>query len=235
MKRIVSGSCLVGATLLAAAGAWSQDTHSISASSAVANSPYATILARNSFGLLPIRIAPPAGMPLSEAPPTITLTGAMSIFGKDQALFKVAHTAKHGQPAKEDSYVLAEGEGQDGITVVKINLLNGIITFDTHGITQELALLPAKDSGSSGGLGGGGTAANNGITMLSERPISAYRTYQSVVDSPVTAEQSAILIEAQRMKALRSGNNRLANMLPPTPLTQQNMRQNGPGTGVVPQ
>jgi hypothetical protein len=75
----------------------------------------------------------------------------MNIFGKDQALFKVANKTKHGQPAKEHSYILAEGDCQDGITVVKINLCGGIIIFDNHGITQELALIPGKDSASADG------------------------------------------------------------------------------------
>src|ERR1039458_3374988 len=167
MKLVVLGSGLVGATLLlAAAAAWSQDINSFTASSALADSPYAAIVARNLFGLLPIRPVPPAVMPPPEAPPKIPPAGTMNIFGKDQALFKVANQPKSGHPAKEDSYVLAEGECQDGITVVKINVPDGIITFDNHGITQELALVPAKDSGSSGGSGGGGgTAANSGITM----------------------------------------------------------------------
>lgn len=306
MKLAGSGTCLLtSALLVAAAAAWSQDTNSATTtiappSSAVADGPYATIVARNMFGLVPIPPPDPdAGKPPEEAPPKITPNGIMTIFGKDQALFKVANKPKPGQPAKDDSYVLAEGERQDDITVVKINHVEGLITFDNHGHTQELALIPAKESGPSGGPGGGpgnrggafgqpnsggqppGTGgvrpfpgrvpgsnpsaginnnnnsyssnpgnpnaamgigggvppigANGGITMLGDSPVNANRVYQPVADPTITPEQSVILIEAQRMKALQNGNTRMAAMLPNTPLTQQNLQENGPGAGEPPQ
>jgi hypothetical protein len=304
MKLAGSGTCLLTSALLVAAAAWSQDTTANSTattttttSSAAADSPYATIVARNMFGLVPIPPPDPdAGKPPVEPPPKITPNGIMTIFGKDQALFKVANKPKPGQPAKDDSYVLAEGERQDDITVVKINHVDGIITFDNHGTTQELALVPAKESGPGGGPGGpgagnrggafgqpnpagqptgggvrpfpgrvpgsnpsaginnnnnnssignpnaalgigGGAAgigANGGITMLGDTPVNANRVYQPAADSEITPEQSAILIEAQRMKALQSGNKRLASMLPPTPLTPS-LQEPEPGAGDVPQ
>lgn len=299
----LAGSGLMAAALLLAAGAWSQDTNSTTtnASSVVADSPYATIVARNMFGLVPIPPPDPdAGKPPVEPPPKITPNGIMTIFGKDQALFKVANKPKTGQPAKDDAYVLAEGERQDDITVVKINHVEGIITFDNHGVTQELALVPAKESGPSGGAGGGpggavgnrggplgqpnaagqsggvggrafpgrgpgsnpsaglnnnngmgnnignpnaamglggggaGVGANSGITMLGGTPVNANRIYQPVEDTTLTPEQSAILIEAQRMKALQNGDTRTSALLPPTPLTQQNLQENGPGSREVP-
>jgi len=123
----------------------------------IMDKPYVGIVARNMFGLLPI---PPPDTNSSVAPvdppPKITPTGIMTIFGREQALFKAAGKPKPGQPqAKEDAYVLAEGERQDDIEVVKINRLDGIITFNNHGIIQELPLIPAKDAG-AGGPGGGG-------------------------------------------------------------------------------
>ena len=143
MKSIGLGYSLAGAMLLAtAAGAWSQDSHSSTASSILADSPYAIILARNSFGLLPI-LREPVEIPAPpEAPPIIIPTGAMHVFGRDQALFQVASQSKSGQPLQGDAYVLAAGECRDGIRVVKIDVLAGVITFDNHGTLQELTLKP---------------------------------------------------------------------------------------------
>ena len=43
--------------------------------------------------------------------------GIMSIFGQLQVLFKVAIPAKAEQPAKDESYILSEGQRQDEIEV----------------------------------------------------------------------------------------------------------------------
>lgn len=236
------------------------------------DTPYGSIVARNMFGLVPMPPPDdPANQPPVDPPPKITPTGIMTIFGRDQALFRAADKGKPGQQAKENSYVLAEGERQDDIEVVKINHLDGIITFNNHGIEQELPLVPSKDSGSSGGSGGGpsvgsaagpggrsggmmspgeraafrrpampsvvnpnngaagmgsamgGTAPANstGVTMSGGTTVNERGIYQPVEDPNLTPEQSVILIEAQRMKYMQD-KNPIANMLPPTPLTEQN-------------
>jgi hypothetical protein len=81
------------------------------------------------------------------------------------------------------------------------------------------------------GVGGGpeGVAANGGINMLGGTPVNANRVYQPVDDPTITPEQSVILIEAQRMKELQNGNTGMAGLLPTTPLTEQNLRENGAG------
>lgn len=285
MKLVGSRNSLIFAALLLKAGsAPAEDSNAVSAAPAASDSPYAAIVARNMFGLLPIPPPDPtAGQPPPEEPPKITPNGTMTIFGRKQALFKVANKPKPGQQAKEASYVLAEGERQDDITVVKIDTTLGIITFDNHGKTQELPLVAAKDTGGgaagsggrpggfgqpnqprplgvppggnlpgrppiAGGLPGGinpagnpGMAANaggvgpegigpnganGGITMLGGTPVNANRIYQPMEDSTITPEQSVILIEAQRMKAFQTGDSRTASLLPTTPLTEQNQREN---------
>ena len=134
-----AGPLFLTATLLAAA-VQAQDA-------AVADKPYASIVSRNMFGLLPIP-PPPTNIdtPPVDPPPKITPNGTMTIFGKLEALFKVANKAKPGQPAKEDSYVLSEGERQDDIEVIKINQADGIITFNNHGKIEDLALVPAANT-----------------------------------------------------------------------------------------
>ena len=151
-----AGSCLIAGALLFSMSARSQDGSVSGGTADVADKPYATIVARNMFGLLPIPppdTNPPA--PPVDPPPKITPNGIMTIFGRDQALFKVATKPKPGQPAKEDSYVLGEGERQDDVEIVKIDRQGQTITFNNHGVIQELALVEASSSGPSGGPGGG--------------------------------------------------------------------------------
>lgn len=162
-------SFTVAIAILWWAGAPVQSVKAQDASAAVSDTPYDSIVARNIFGLLPIvKPDPGANQPPADPPPKITPDGIMTIFGRDQALFKVANKPKPGQPVKEDSYVLAEGERQDGIEVVKINHLDGVITFNNHGTVQELALIPAKESRPPSAMGGG--SANPSNSAITHRP-----------------------------------------------------------------
>ena len=127
-----------------------------------ADNPYAAIVSRNVFGLVPIPTNPPVDPTPVEPPPKITPNGIMTIFGKLQALFNVAQPAKAGQPAHDESYVLTEGEQQDDIEVTKIDEKGGVVTFNNHGVIQELPLVSGQASSGSapaGGPAGGGNGA----------------------------------------------------------------------------
>jgi hypothetical protein len=113
----------------------------------LANNPYAPIILRNVFSLNPATNIE-AGASQVEPPPKITLNGIMSILGKWQALFKVAVPAKPGQPAKDVSYILSEGQRQDDIEIVQIDDKNSLVTFNNHGVVQELPLAKANASSS---------------------------------------------------------------------------------------
>jgi hypothetical protein len=93
--------------------------------------PYASVVARNVFDLK--TVVPPSQV--IEPIEKITLNGIMSIFGKPQAIFKVAD--KDGKLA---SYIFAEGQGKDGIKVVEIDQQNQNVTFTNHGLIQTIAL-----------------------------------------------------------------------------------------------
>ena len=157
MKSV--GLLFIAAALLLSASAWVQDA-------AAADKPYASIISRNMFGLLPIPPPPSANAgPPAEPKPKITPNGIMMLFGKLEALFKVASKGKAGQPPGDVPYVLAEGEMQDGITVVKINQAEGTVTFDNHGEIQPLALVAAANTTSPAAPGGGpaqGAGSNPG-------------------------------------------------------------------------
>ena len=127
---------------------------------AALDQPYAGIVSRNMFGLLPISTNNPVVEPTIDPPPKITPNGTMTLFGKLEALFKVASKGQPGQPAKDDSYVLGEGERQDDIEVVKINQADGIVMFNNHGTIQELPLLAAV---STSAPAAGGSAPAPGV------------------------------------------------------------------------
>ncbi|HEY2329525.1 MAG TPA: hypothetical protein VGI63_06900 [Verrucomicrobiae bacterium] len=116
---------------------------------AAAENPYNPIVARNIFGLFPIPVHNPANDVAVTPPPKITPNGIMNIFGRLQVLFKVAATPP-GQPPKEVSYTMGEGERQDEITVQKIDEPAATITFDNHGTIQTLEL--AKGSAAGGAV-----------------------------------------------------------------------------------
>ena len=105
---------------------------------ALASTPYAAIPARNVFGLVPppvIMQDPPAAEPIAKIRPN----GLMTIFGRWQVLFLVTLAAQPGQPAPpETAHILALGDSEDGISVLRINTQAGYITFDNHGIIQDL-------------------------------------------------------------------------------------------------
>jgi hypothetical protein len=109
---------------------------------------------RNIFGLNPVQVEDV----ITDPPPKITLKGIMSAYTNLQALFTVAGTGKPGQPARDQSYILGEGQGQDDVEVMHINDRAGLVTFNNHGTVQEIPLantptgaMPAPGGGGSGG------------------------------------------------------------------------------------
>ena len=128
------------------------------------DNPYAPVVMRNVFGLNPPATNDPNAEALAANPPLkITPNGIMDIFGQLQVLFKVA--PKPGQKdAKEESYILSEGQQQDDIEVIHIDQKASLITFNNHGVVQELPLAntPAVNTPAPG-PGGGGPGGGGGI------------------------------------------------------------------------
>jgi hypothetical protein len=105
------------------------------------NNPYAPIVAHNMFGLNPAQATDASAD--ANPPPKITPTGIMTIFGSRQALFTVDGAGKPGQSGKSGSYILSEGQRQDNIEVTRINEKTGVVTFNNHGVVQEIPLTKA--------------------------------------------------------------------------------------------
>ena len=220
--------------------------------------PYAPIAERNVFGLLPIPTNPPVENTAPAGLPKITLNGIQNIFGKMQAIFKVAAAAgaprpmaappgQPGQPApqppnKDQSYMLAEGERQDDIEVVKINEAEATVTFNNHGTVQTLTLQAAGGAGGAGGVTNRPPVQLGGLNRLPPPAVPAPSgmvndkgIYQpggtpagAAAVSSMTPEQRILAIEAMRARYRQTGDPR-ANILPPTPMTPQPGDDGGDG------
>ena len=138
----------VGKLCLCLAGGLALNAGLRAADPVSSGNPYAPIATRNVFDIKPPPLVDPNQAP-AEPPPKITPNGITSIRGQKRALFKVAYPAKPGQPAKDQSYMLSEGEAQDDVEVTKINEAAGLVTFNNHGTIQELPLAIATASGPS--------------------------------------------------------------------------------------
>jgi len=100
------------------------------------SNPYAVIVTRNVFGLLPSPIVK-SPAPTPPALPKITLLGITSILGPPAVVLKVTDQSSSGFK----NYLLTEGETQDGIEVTRVGA--DFVFFDNHGTMQQISW--AKD------------------------------------------------------------------------------------------
>jgi hypothetical protein len=99
--------------------------------------PYRGIMERNIFGLKPPP-PPPSPEETKAPPPNIKLTGITTILGRKQALLMVAVPAKPPQPAREESYILTEGQREGEIEVLNIDEKGGSVKVNNRGAIQTL-------------------------------------------------------------------------------------------------
>jgi len=199
---------------------------------ALPGNPYALIVARNIFALNPPPPPPDPNAQPAEPPVKITPNGVMSILGQWQVLFK---TTVAGKPV-EKSYMLAEGEAQDDIEVVKIDDKAGFVTFNNHGMVEKIPLANAPSTGAVAGTPGvpgfnavagirlpvlpGGAANNsaNGVNALASREngaggqsgvnstASANVNTASQTQSTLDPDVQQVLIVANHLKAQLDGD-----------------------------
>ena len=129
----------------------------------LADNPYSGIPARNIFNLVPIPTNPPVESKPPDPPAKITPNGFMDLFGQPQVLFKVAVPPKAGQGPQEQSYTMGEGDREDGIAVIKIDQVGQTITFDNHGVIQNIPLVAATGGGGPASGPGSGLAGPGGM------------------------------------------------------------------------
>ena len=100
-------------------------------------SPYQGIVERNVFGLKPA--PPPPGPEANKPPPPkIFLTGITSILGRKLALMKLTPPPKPGEPAKEESFTLAEGQREGELEVLEIDEKAGTVKVSDYGTVTTL-------------------------------------------------------------------------------------------------
>jgi hypothetical protein len=105
-----------------------------------ADNPYQGIVDRNVFGL---RAPPPPPDPNEvnkPQPPKITPTGLTTILGNKRVLFKVQQPARPPEPAKEQSFIMTEGQREGQIEVLEIDEKAGSIKFNNYGTVVTLTL-----------------------------------------------------------------------------------------------
>jgi hypothetical protein len=110
-----------------------------------ADTPYQGIAGRNAFRLTPFVPIPPSPQ-LKPPLRKVGLIGMLTILdGKRQVILRVAPgpaaPAKPGQAAEqqtEHSYMLAEGQRLDGITVLRIDEKVRLVNVDNDGTLETL-------------------------------------------------------------------------------------------------
>jgi hypothetical protein len=209
-----------------------------------ANNPFEPIAVRNIFGLNP----PQAPAPVDTSPPaTITPNGIMTIFGgTPQVLFKVAVPPRPPEPATDKSYILSEGQRQDDIEVTHIDKKGGIVTFNNHGVVQEIPLVkappistptpvvmnsaftapgaaPGGFGGPGGGMGGPSAPGGGNYPRFGNNPGPNGGPGGNVGNpggpprQQISPEEQMILIAAQHAQAQQAGDP-IAKIFPPTEL-----------------
>jgi hypothetical protein len=147
------------ATILGLAGALALSASLRADDIALSGNPYTTAVERNIFGLNPPVAVDATPATPAEPPPKITPNGITDILGQLEVLFKVSGAT----PGKEDSYILTEGESQDDIEVTKIDKKNSIVTFNNHGVVQEIPLASSSGGSSAGGGNHGFATGGNSL------------------------------------------------------------------------
>jgi len=105
------------------------------------SNPYLVVAERNMFDLKPIPRPEDLTPPPPPAPPTkITLQGITVLFGRKEVLLKIPEPPAPGQPPKERSLILGEGERHGPIEVVRIDPVAREVEFRDSGNPVKLKL-----------------------------------------------------------------------------------------------
>jgi len=184
---------------------------------ALSGNPYEPIVTRNIFDLNPPQAnAAPAPV---QPPSKITLNGIMNIFGTRQALFYVEVPPRPPEPATQKSYILSEGQQQDDIEVTHIDDKKGVVTFNNHGVEQDIPLVKAAP-----------VTTPTPVVMNTARfspPAPRYNpgqnsagNYGSAQTQPrLSPEEQMIMMAAQHAEAQKRGDP-MAAIFPPTELDE---------------
>jgi hypothetical protein len=82
---------------------------------------YQGIAVRNVFGLTEVPAQQTTNVEAPVVLPKLFLTGITTVLDRKMAMFRVQYPAKPGEPAKEESLMLAEGQRDGPIEVIRID------------------------------------------------------------------------------------------------------------------
>jgi hypothetical protein len=103
--------------------------------------PYHGIVARNVFDIHPpVPHDPALDKPPTPPPPNIRLQGITDILHRKQVIFKVQLPSKPPAPAKEESYILTEGQREGEIEVLEIDVKAGTVKMNDYGVITNLSI-----------------------------------------------------------------------------------------------
>jgi hypothetical protein len=98
-------------------------------------SRYGGIIARNAFGLQTRPVIPV----VSPTLPRIALTGITTVLGDKRALLRVNTPAAPSEAAREETYILTEGQRAGELQVLEINELAGNVKVAVAGRVVTVA------------------------------------------------------------------------------------------------
>lgn len=162
-------------------------------------------LASSGFGEIPLlnpfRLRPPAPVQVDEAPPPpvakLTLRGITTFQGVRRALLNAIMPAKTGEPAHEESYILAEGQKTGEIEVMLINEVSGTVVVNESGtqvtLTFEKNAPPPQGPQTAPAPGNGPSSPNGlnsrpGLRTVPTRPPRTLNLPGTSPAPPATAE-----------------------------------------------
>jgi hypothetical protein len=103
--------------------------------------PYQGIVARNVFDVHPpVPHDPALDRPPAPPPPNIRLQGITDILHRKQVIFKVQLPPKPPAPAKEESYIMTEGQREGEIEVLEIDVKAGTVKMNDYGVITNLSI-----------------------------------------------------------------------------------------------
>jgi hypothetical protein len=169
---------------------------------------YGSITNRNLFALNP---APPPPKVEQPAPvlPKLTLNGITTILGRNLAIMKALFPGKPGEPAREQSYILSEGQRDGDIEVLEVDEQAGSVTVNNFGTVMTITFdkesvkpvtpAPGVQSNPAGAIPGRTPAANpptpTGNFNTGKRPFPMRNPASTgLIPSPITNTGNATLL-----------------------------------------
>jgi hypothetical protein len=137
LTRSISGLTLPSGLLVCALGVGALPFQSVAITAA---NPYEPIIERNVFGLKPpVPVVDPNAEAAAKNPPSkVLLTGITTILGNKRALMKSNPAPKPGETAKEQYYMLTEGQQEGDIEVLSIDEKAGLVRIKNQGQVVNL-------------------------------------------------------------------------------------------------